>query len=165
MKNQKGITLIALVITIIVLLILAGITIAMLAGENGILTNATKSKAYDEIGTAKDQINLKANEAISTYFETTYVGSSATGTYSNANVRNAVAEAVAGLNLTSMKTAPAELENGKIKTGTTPGYTINLQVGDYEVNGVINTNGSIKWGDIGYQSGKGTPTATTPTVE
>ena len=33
--NQKGITLIALVITIIVLLILAGVTIAMLTGENG----------------------------------------------------------------------------------------------------------------------------------
>lgn len=44
MKNQKGITLIALVITIIVLLILAGVSIAMLSGENGILTQATKSK-------------------------------------------------------------------------------------------------------------------------
>lgn len=38
MKNTKGITLIALVITIIVLLILAGGSIAMLTGENGILT-------------------------------------------------------------------------------------------------------------------------------
>lgn len=37
MKKQKGITLIALVITIIVLLILAGISIATLTGENGIL--------------------------------------------------------------------------------------------------------------------------------
>ena len=41
MKNQKGITLIALVITIIVLLILAGVSIAMLTGQNGILTRAT----------------------------------------------------------------------------------------------------------------------------
>ena len=41
MKSQKGITLIALVITIIVLLILAGVTIAMLTGENGILNKAT----------------------------------------------------------------------------------------------------------------------------
>ena len=40
MKNQKGITLIALVITIIVLLILAGVSIAMLTGDNGILTKA-----------------------------------------------------------------------------------------------------------------------------
>ena len=41
MNKQKGITLIALVITIIVLLILAGISIATLTGENGILKKAT----------------------------------------------------------------------------------------------------------------------------
>ena len=43
-KNAKGITLIALVITIIVLLILAGVTIATLTGDNGILTQAGKAK-------------------------------------------------------------------------------------------------------------------------
>ena len=37
-NNIKGITLIALVITIIVLLILAGVSIAMLTGQNGLLT-------------------------------------------------------------------------------------------------------------------------------
>ena len=43
-KYNKGITLIALVITIIVLLILAGISIAMLTGENGILTKGNDAK-------------------------------------------------------------------------------------------------------------------------
>ena len=43
-KNSKGITLIALVITIIVLLILAGVTIATLTGDNGILNQAGKAK-------------------------------------------------------------------------------------------------------------------------
>ena len=43
-KEAKGITLIALVITIIVLLILAGVTIATLTGENGILNQAGKAK-------------------------------------------------------------------------------------------------------------------------
>ena len=43
-KQAKGITLIALVITIIVLLILAGVTIATLTGENGILTKAQNAK-------------------------------------------------------------------------------------------------------------------------
>lgn len=43
-QSIKGITLIALVITIIVLLILAGASISMLTGENGILTRGTKSK-------------------------------------------------------------------------------------------------------------------------
>ena len=44
LKASRGITLIALVITIIVLLILAGVTIAALSGPNGILTNATKAR-------------------------------------------------------------------------------------------------------------------------
>ena len=42
LEKTKGITLIALVITIIVLLILAGITIASITGENGILRKSTK---------------------------------------------------------------------------------------------------------------------------
>ena len=40
LKKNKGITLIALVITIVVLLILAGITISTITGENGILTRS-----------------------------------------------------------------------------------------------------------------------------
>ena len=52
-KSNKGITLIALVITIIVLLILAGVTIAALSGDNGILKRATE---------AKEQTNQKNDE-------------------------------------------------------------------------------------------------------
>ena len=47
-KNTRGITLIALVITIIVLLILAGVTIAALSGDNGILTRAKDAKEKTE---------------------------------------------------------------------------------------------------------------------
>lgn len=50
LKENKGITLIALVITIIVLLILAGVTISTLTGDNGILTQANKAK--DKYSTA-----------------------------------------------------------------------------------------------------------------
>ena len=52
-KKQTGITLIALVITIIVLLILAGVSIAMLTGNNGILTQAKLAKENTQ--TAKEQ--------------------------------------------------------------------------------------------------------------
>ena len=48
MKRDSGITLIALVVTIIVLLILAGVSISMLTGENGIITQAKKSKIETE---------------------------------------------------------------------------------------------------------------------
>ena len=50
-KKQQGITLVALVITIIVLLILAGITIGTLSGDNGILNNTGKKIGIEEIGT------------------------------------------------------------------------------------------------------------------
>lgn len=60
MKNQKGITLIALVITIIVLLILAGITIAMLTGENGLLNKANAAKAKDIEASVDEQVRMGA---------------------------------------------------------------------------------------------------------
>lgn len=59
MKSQKGITLIALVITIIVLLILAGITIAMLTGENGILTKAKTADTDTKNAEAAERINME----------------------------------------------------------------------------------------------------------
>ena len=61
MTNNKGITLIALVITIIVLLILAGVSIAMLTGQNGILTQANSSKSTTAKAEAVEKINLALN--------------------------------------------------------------------------------------------------------
>ncbi len=58
-KNEKGITLIALVITIIVLLILAGVSIAMLTGDNGIFTRANESKIQTALGAVKEGIKLE----------------------------------------------------------------------------------------------------------
>ena len=64
-KNNKGITLIALVITIIVLLILAGVSIAMLTGENGILTQASGSRKDTLRATAAEKIDLALNASYS----------------------------------------------------------------------------------------------------
>lgn len=60
MKEQmnKGITLIALVITIIVLLILAGVSIATLTGDNGILNNANKASEETKKANAKEQVQI-----------------------------------------------------------------------------------------------------------
>ena len=57
-EAQKGITLIALVITIIVLLILAGVSIAMLTGQNGILTQAQNAKTTTENKSAEEKVKL-----------------------------------------------------------------------------------------------------------
>ncbi len=58
MTNNKGITLIALVITIIVLLILAGVSIAMLTGQNGILTRAQDATEETVIGDVEEATKL-----------------------------------------------------------------------------------------------------------
>ena len=58
LKERKGITLIALVITIIVLLILAGVSIAMLTGQNGILTQAQNAKTTTDNKSAEEKIKL-----------------------------------------------------------------------------------------------------------
>lgn len=57
-RTTSGITLIALVITIIVLLVLASVTIATLIGENGIVTNAILAKRETEKATAKEKVQL-----------------------------------------------------------------------------------------------------------
>ena len=62
LKENKGITLIAMVITIIVLLILAGVSIAMLTGENGILTQAKRAKEETERAQEEEENILNSYE-------------------------------------------------------------------------------------------------------
>ena len=59
MKKQRGITLIALVITIVVLIILAGVAINLTIGENGIFTRAEEAKLQYEIAQAEEELDLK----------------------------------------------------------------------------------------------------------
>lgn len=65
LKENKGITLIALVVTIIVLLILAGISINMLTGQNGILKQASTAKEMTDNANTEELINLSVADAIS----------------------------------------------------------------------------------------------------
>ena len=64
-KKQEGITLIALVVTIVVLLILAGTSIAMLTGDNGIITNAQKSQMENTKSEVIEKMNMAYNAAYS----------------------------------------------------------------------------------------------------
>ena len=63
-RKDKGITLIALVVTIIVLLILAGISISMLTGQNGILNRATTAKKQTEISQIDEMVKFSAMDAL-----------------------------------------------------------------------------------------------------
>lgn len=62
-KNDNAITLVTLVVTIIVLLILAGISISMLTGDNGILTKAQQAKEEQKLGEALENIKLELQSA------------------------------------------------------------------------------------------------------
>ena len=58
LRKERGITIIALVITIIVLIILAGISIAAITGDNGIIKKGDKAKEETEIATYKEQLEV-----------------------------------------------------------------------------------------------------------
>ena len=75
-NNRNGITLIALVITIVVLLILAGVSIATLTGENGILTRANEAKTETEEAKEDELRRLTALEAATNIENTTHTDNS-----------------------------------------------------------------------------------------
>lgn len=122
MTNNKGITLIALVITIIVLLILAGVSIAMLTGDNGILTQANKAK--DD--TAKAEIAEKVNMAIQSAYTDYVVNSSGV-----ASTPMPVANVVTAYNTDNGASAAKVTSGNNIEvTLNSVTYTVALQTAD-----------------------------------
>ena len=76
-KSTKGITLIALVVTIIILLLLAGVSIAMLTGNNGILTQGQRAKEETRIAGVEEVVKL--------YKQGKYIDSTTGSVTENAN--------------------------------------------------------------------------------
>ena len=64
LRNKSGITLIALIVTIVVLIIIAGISVSTLTGNSGVLNNANTSKAKHIEGLAKEQVELAITSII-----------------------------------------------------------------------------------------------------
>ena len=79
LKRNQGITLIALVVTIIVLLILTGVTLSFVAGENGILKRATEAVDINEKATAEEEANLLVADLVTQYYEEKYVNQKEVG--------------------------------------------------------------------------------------
>ena len=92
MRNQRGITLIALVITIIVLLILAGVSIAMLTGQNGILTRATTATEATREAEAEEALKLAISEILSNKLDPTYDSAEAENVINDTNIEKLVPE-------------------------------------------------------------------------
>ena len=68
MRNQKGITLVALVITIIVLLILAGVSISLVIGQNGVLNQASNAVVTNKAAGVKEKVSTALASAETTYY-------------------------------------------------------------------------------------------------
>ena len=150
MKNNKGITLIALVVTIIVLLILAGVSIAMLTGQNGILNRASESSVTNAIGEAKDQVALTVSEAVADYYEVKY----AKGNEAKYNGLNNVAgdtktETKALKNYIVAKVNDVKVNGVTITADATKGITItSSENGTYKTTATLGDNGNVgAWQD------------------
>ncbi len=134
MREQKGITLVALVITIIVLLILAGVTIAALSGPNGILSNSVKSNEETAKSQAKEAVSMAISELLTNYYVTqtttasnpTDISASDIGAQVTANYPDFTVTATAddGITMTingiSVKVALTKQTNTGTDTSTAP---------------------------------------------
>ena len=76
-NSNRGITLVALVITIIVLLILAGVSISLVVGDNGIMTRAKDAGTKTNEADAVESLKLAVASLTSAYFADEYTGSGA----------------------------------------------------------------------------------------
>lgn len=118
-REQKGITLVALVITIIVLLILAGVTIAALSGPNGILTNATQSTKDTAISEAREAVTMAVNTILTNQYVSVDDEEEAEAILSELNRDNIISE----INANYGNKASAGTEDNQIKY-TTGGYDV-----------------------------------------
>ncbi len=147
LKKNGGITLIALVITIIVLLILAGVSIAMLSGDNGILNRAGTASAKNELGAANDAVSLFVSDKVAEYYEKSYV--------TNELTSSDTLDAYLGKEVTADNLATA-IDNNNIKAAnikvnptdkskiSTIEITITNNKGTFKSTGTV-TNGKISW--------------------
>ncbi len=123
LKERNGITLIALVITIIVLLILAGVTIATLTGDNGILGKAKTAKTTNDEEKAKEQIKIAVMGSYGKDGELNY--DDLTKNLGQIGIKELPKEASYPLKVTLDGVKATIKENGEVEFGKT------IEVGDY----------------------------------
>ena len=125
LKERNGITLIALVITIIVLLILAGVTIATLTGDNGILGKAKTAKTTNDEEKAKEQIKIAVMGSYGKDGELNY--DDLTKNLVQIGIKDLPNEASYPLEVTLDGVSATIEANGEVNFTTSGGYT---QTGD-----------------------------------
>ena len=137
-KQQKGITLIALVITIIVLLILAGVTIAMLSGNDSAPKKAQEAAADTKVAEAKEQAALDVVDKYTTFMAGKYQTNTITSATFTAYVQSLTGTDALGNGRTNYTIETSGTHANKIKI--TPKTSDNKIV-----RGTITNGGSIDW--------------------
>lgn len=136
-KKENGITLVALVITIIVLLILAGVSISMISGDDGIATRASEAKSGTDLGNAKEAIDLAISTAKTDYYAAFAEGNTAEKPISTNHLKSYVKKQ--GYNIVT--TSDVALEDGDTfdiavgADGTTAAYTVKVVVSSGMITG------------------------------
>ena len=149
MKNNKGITLIALVVTIIVLLILAGVSIAMLSGQNGILNRATWQS---KLGDAESTVALSVSNFLTDYYAVKYTNADSeyTGSHKITGTDTEETALKKGLNKAQSELGDDYAVVYTPKTADAAG-TIKIQYQTngkiYEVTGTI-SGSNVTWGKM-----------------
>ena len=146
MRNQRGITLVALVVTIIVLLILAGVSLSLVMGNQGILNQATTAVETDKVAKAKEEVELLVAEETTEFYKEVYVDNI---TDYNTNV---LTHMLGGTN----KTYDCTTKSGYVVTFDSRGITGENKQGTISikesssassafVTGKITVDGAITW--------------------
>lgn len=136
LKNENGITLVALVVTIIVLLILAAVSISMVTGGEGIITKASNAVDTTELEAAKEQVYLEIMAQLEEYYENRYVNGDSTYTDFRAYL---VAQTTGADSATKLNAGDYEFE-------VVSGSSDNLNVysgSDLKYTGTISEKGKI----------------------
>lgn len=82
-KGEKGITLVALVVTIVVLLILAGVSISLVVGQNGMISKAKKTQVEQDRAYVRDTIETALKSLEIDYLSSTLADPSTVATMTN----------------------------------------------------------------------------------
>ena len=154
MKRKKGITLISLVISIIVLLILAGVSISLVVGNNGVLTQASNAVIESKKAKAIEEVKLAWTSAKLKYYGDWTINSTVTlNTY------------LEDKNLLSSYAPGTFLSSTDKGDGT---WEVEYQADDTEKTKytlVIDENGNIQLGDVSNGEIDSNPVATNYTVK
>ena len=137
LRNQKGITLVALVITIIVLLILAGVTISMVLGQNGILNQANQAKAENQKANVEEQVQMAVFAETSQFLQNNVVDP-ANSSNSGGDLAKCIADAAKDTDSQLVKSLPEGYSIASVGTytegDTTATFVVDVNGTKYDVS-------------------------------